>query len=261
MQTKFTELTDSQWQCIEKILEKEQGKRKRRHDLRRIMNAIFWITRTGVQWRNLDSKYPCWSIVYYYFNKWKRMNILKKLLSNFVKAERVRNGRQAEASRVAIDSQSVKKVSFIHLDTGIDGGKKVNGRKRHLVVDSLGLPIGISVTSAQVHDGQGGFELLWQVDESSDRLQIICADLAYRGEFSEVVENIYKWKIEITQKPESAQGFVPQKGRWQVERSISWLSFFRRLAKDYERTTASAVAFIQLAFCSIILARNPTLEI
>jgi transposase len=85
--------------------------------------------------------------------------------------------------------------------------------------------------------------------------------MAYRGEFSAVVEDIYKWEIEITQKPESQQGFVPQRGRWQVERSISWLNFFRRLSKDYERTTASAIAFLQLAFCSIILARNPKLEI
>ena len=261
MQTKFTELTDSQWQYIEKILEKEQGTRKRQHDLRRIFNAILWITRTGVQWRNLDSKYPGWNIVYYYFDKWQKMDILKKLLCCLVKAERIRNQREPGASRVAIDSQSVKKVSFIHLETGIDGGKKVNGRKRHLAVDSLGLPVAVSVTSAQVHDGQGGFELLWQLEKNSDKLSLICADLAYRGEFSTVVEDIYKWKIEIAQKPESQQGFVPQKGRWQVERSISWLNFFRRLAKDYERTTASAVAFIQLAFCSIILARNPPLEI
>src|ERR1700753_2634742 len=250
MQKKFTELTDSQWQYIEKIIEKEQGKRKRKHDLRQVMNAILWITRTGVQWRNMDSKYPNWSIVYYYFSKWHKRGFLKMLLSCFVRIERLRKGREGEASRVAIDSQSVKKVSFIHLETGIDGGKKVNGRKRHLAVDGDGLPIAISVTSAQVHDGQGGFELLWQVEQSTQRLQVICADLAYRGEFSDTVENIYKWKIEISQKPESAQGFIPQKGRWQVERSISWLNFFRRLAKDYERTTASAVAFIQLAFCS-----------
>lgn len=261
MQTKFTELTDSQWQYIEKILEKEQGKRKRHHDLRKILNAILWITRTGVQWRNLESKYPNWHIVYYYFAKWQRAGILKKILSCIVIAERVRNGRAPKASRVAIDSQSVKKVSFISMDTGIDGGKKVNGRKRHIAVDSLGLPIAISVTSAQVHDGQGGFELLWQLEQSCDRLSLICADMAYRGEFTDVVENIYKWKIEIAQKPESQQGFVPQKGRWQVERSIAWLNFFRRLAKDYERTVDSAIAFIQLAFCSIILARNPKLEI
>jgi putative transposase len=261
MQTKFTELTDSQWQYIEKILEQEQGKRKRRQDMRQILNAILCITRTGVQWRNLDSKYPGWNIVYYYFSKWQKKDILKKLLSCLVKTERVRNHREAEVSRVAIDSQSVKKVSFINLETGTDGGKKVNGRKRHLAVDSLGLPIAIGVTSAQVHDGQGGFELLWQLEESSDRLSLICADMAYRGEFSDIVENIYKWQIDITQKPESKKGFVPQKGRWQVERSFAWLNFFRRLAKDYERTTASAVAFVQLAFCSIILARNPALEI
>lgn len=260
MQTKFTELTDSQWQYIEKILEKEQGKRKRHHDLRRIFNAILWITRTGAQWRNLDSRYPNWNIVYYYFAKWQRLNILTKLLSDLVMAERIRNNRECKASRVAIDSQSVKKVSFISLETGIDGGKKVNGRKRHIAVDSLGLPIAISVTSAQVHDGQGGFELLWQLEERSDRLSLICADLAYRGEFSSAVEDIYKWRIEITQKPESPQGFVPQKGRWQVERSFSWLNFFRRLAKDYERTVDSAIAFVQIAFGSIILARNPNLE-
>jgi putative transposase len=261
MQTKFTELTDSQWQYIEKILENEQGKRKRHHDLRIIFNAIIWITRTGTQWRNLDSKYPGWNIVYYYFNKWQKMNILKKVLSQLVRSERIRNKREPEVSRVAVDSQSVKKVSFISLETGIDGGKKVNGRKRHIAVDSLGLPIAISVTSAQVHDGQGGFELLWQLEHSSDRLSLICADMAYRGEFSSAVEDIYKWKIEIAQKPESQQGFVPQKGRWQVERSFAWLNFFRRLAKDYEKTTASAVAFIQLAFCGIILARNPSFEI
>ena len=261
MQKKFTELTDSQWQYIEKIIEKEQGIRKRKHDLRRVMNAILWITRTGVQWRNMDSKYPNWSTVYYYFSKWQKQGFLKRLLSGFVRIERVRKGRDVEASRLAIDSQSVKKEAFIHLETGIDGGKKVNGRKRHLAVDADGLPIAISVTSAQVHDGQGGFELLWQIEQSTKRLEVICADLAYRGEFSDTVEDIYKWKIEISQKPESAHGFVPQKGRWQVERSISWLNFFRRLAKDYERTTASAVAFIQLAFCSIILARNPMLEI
>lgn len=261
MQKRFSDLTDSQWQYIEKILENEQGKGKRKHDMRKIMNAILWITRTGVQWRNLDRGYPYWQIVYYYFRKWQMMGILKKLLQTLVRSERLRMGKDPGASRVAIDSQSVKKVGFIHLDTGIDGGKCVNGRKRHLAVDSLGLPLAISVTSARVHDAKGGFELLWQVEGCSDRIQLVCADLAYRGEFSEVVENIYKGKIEISQKPESRQGFVPQKGRWQVERSFSWLNFFRRLAKDYEKTIGASMAFIQLAFCSIILPRNPDLKI
>lgn len=169
--------------------------------------------------------------------------------------ERKRHQKEAGPSRVAIDSQSVKKVSFMNLDTGIDGGKKVNGRKRHLAVDSLGLPLAISVSSAQMHDSQGAYDLLWQLEKKSERLAVVCTDKSYRGEFSAVVEGLYKWRIEITQKPESEQGFVPQKGRWQVERSFAWLNFFRRLSKDYEKTTASTVAFIQLAFCSIILAR------
>ena len=119
MQTKFTELTDSQWQYnIEKILEREQGKRKRQSDLRQVFNAVLWITRTGVQWLNLDSKYPSWHIVYYYFARWQRRNLLKELLSCIVTVERVRNGRESKVSRVAIDIQSVKKVSFIGAETG-----------------------------------------------------------------------------------------------------------------------------------------------
>ena len=255
MQTKFTELTDSQWQVIEKVIKEEQGERKRQHCLRSIINGILWITRTGAQWRNMESKYPKWEVVYYYFRKWTRMNIIEKLLILLVSAERVAHEREPEPSRVAIDSQSVKKVCFINLDTGVDGGKKINGRKRHIAVDSLGLPVAISVSPANMHDSEGGFDLLWQLEKNSKRLSVIYADMAYRGEFSKVVQNIYNWEIDISQKPESKQGFVPQKGRWQVERSFAWLNFFRRLSKDYEKTISSAIAFIQFAFCSIILAR------
>lgn len=131
----------------------------------------------------------------------------------------------------------------------------MNGQKRHLAVDKLGLPLGISVSAADIHDSMGGYDLLWQIEKSSNRIEFVRADGAYRGEFSKVVEQLYKWKMEITQKPESAQVFVPQKGRWQVERSFAWLNFFRRLAKDYEKTPIAAIAFVQLTFISIILAR------
>lgn len=149
----------------------------------------------------------------------------------------------------------MKKVGFVSIETGIDGGKKINGRKRHLAVDQLGLPLAISVSAADVHDSVGGYDLLWQIERNNKQMDIVHADGAYRGEFSRVVEKLYKWKIGIAQKPESRQGFVPQKGRWQVERSFAWLNFFRRLAKDYEKTPLAAMAFIQLAFISIILAR------
>lgn len=253
MQTKFTGLTDLQWQVIAKVI--DGNLRKRKYCLRLIVDAILWLTRTGSQWRNLESRYPQWEVVYYYFKKWRNDGTIAAILNILVRKERKDTGRQEGASMAAIDSQSVRKVAFTSLDTGVDGGKRVNGRKRHIAVDSQGLPLAISVSAANMHDGEGAFDLLWRIEKGNPNMQLIRADGAYRGEFSEVVTEIYKWKIDISQKPESAKGFVPQTGRWQVERSFGWLNFFRRLAKDYERLAASSMAFIQLAFCSIIFAR------
>ena len=173
--------------------------------------------------RNLDAKYPSWKVVYYYFSKWQKDGTWSYILSYLVEIERIRNSKFSKPSAVAIDSQSVKKCSFVSLETGIDGNKYINGRKRHLAVDTLGLPIVIHVSAANVHDGREGIELLWQLEKASERLQLIRADHAYLGYFSECV-NVYNWKIEISQKPESSKGFVPQSGRWQVERSFSWLN-------------------------------------
>ncbi len=154
---------------------------------------------------------------------------------------------------------------MISLDTGIDGNKQVNGRKRHLAVDTLGLPIALHVSAANKPDGVEGLELLWQLDKATSRLELIRADRAYKADFS-TYANYYHWQVEITQKPQSGQGFVPQKGRWQVERSgpatsvhrlHSWFNFFGRLGRDFEKTAASSLTFMQLAFIDIILARIP----
>lgn len=250
MRTKFTLLTDSQWQSIEKIV---TDKRKRKYCLRSILNGILWICRTGCQWRNLSGEFPYWQIVYYYFNKWKRTGLIEKVMLKLVRKERMRQGRNYAPSVAAIDSQSIKKSAFVSIETGIDGGKNINGRKRHFAVDSLGLPIAISVSAADVHDSIGAFDLLWRIDKVSHRMKLIRTDKAYRGAFSEIVENYYRWGMGITQKPPSVKGFIPQTGRWQVERSFAWLNFFRRLDKDHEKLPESAVAFIQLAFISILL--------
>lgn len=252
MQTKFTELTDSQWKVIEKFFD---SKRKRVHELRTIINAILWITRTGSQWRNMESKYPPWQSVYYYFRKWRKNRIWDEVLGHLVGNERESQGRNREASAVAADSQSVKKVAFISIDTGLDANKRVNGRKRHLAVDVLGLPLAIHIGPANVHDSVEGIELLWQIEEASSRIELLTADKAYRGEFEDIVTQIYGWRMETSQKPPSQKGFVPQSKRWQVERSFGWFNFFRRLARDYEKLPQSAMVFIQLAFVSIILAR------
>ena len=249
---RFTKLTDSQWEFIKELLD---NGRKRTYCLRTIIDAILKVTRTGTQWRNMDESYPPWQSVYYYFRKWQKDATWSKVLTYLVQKERVRQGRKAGASRVAVDSQSVKIGTLISFETGIDGNKKINGRKRHLAVDALGLPLALHVSAANIHDTDAGIDLLWQLEIASDRLELICGDKAYRGYFSTCAE-YYKWKVEISQKPESQKGFVPQSGRWQVERSFAWFNFFRRLAKDYEKTVQSSVAFMQTAFIDIILSRS-----
>lgn len=248
---KFSELTDSQWQSIADLV--DVAKRKRKNSLRSVLNAVMKVNSTGMQWRELDEKYPPWQSVYYYFRKWQKDGTFKLILRYLHQRIRLQLGRQAEPSMVAVDSQSVKKGPLVSQETGIDGGKNINGRKRHFAVDCIGLPLAIHVTAANVQDGQAGLDLLWQMDEGSKRLSLIHADRAYQREF-QVAASYYNWQVQITQKPESQKGFVPQKGRWQVERSFAWLNFFRRLDKDHEKTTPSAIAFNQLAFIVIILA-------
>lgn len=124
------------------------------------------MTRMGAQWRNLKSRYPYWQIVYYYFSKWNKRGPLCYLLNELVGCERERQEMESQASAGAIDSQSVKKVDFIVIETGMDGGKKVIGRKRYLAVDKLGLPLAISVSAAHVHDSKSGYDLLGQIEKS-----------------------------------------------------------------------------------------------
>ena len=248
---RFTELTDSQWKCIKDLVD---NGRKRKNCLRTIINAILKLNRTGCQWRNMDEKYPPWQSIYYYFRKWKKDGTWAMILIHLVEEERVATGREPTPSACAVDSQSVKKSAFISESTGFDGGKLVNGRKRNIAVDTLGLPIAVHVSSANTHDGEAGIELLWQIDEFSKRMKIIRADKAYGGYFKECA-SYYKWDVEISQKPENEKGFVPQTGRWQVERSFAWCNFFRRLSKDYEKLPESSAAFVQITFIDIILSR------
>lgn len=248
---RFTDLTDSQWKAIKDLV--DDG-RKRKNCLRTIFNAILKLNRTGCQWRNMDEKYPPWQSVYYYFRKWKKNGTWAAVLFKLVEKERVRQGREPRPSACAADSQSVKTGPFISESKGFDGGKLINGRKRNLAVDILGLPVAVHVSSANTHDGEAGVELLWQIDEFSKRMKVIRTDKAYGGHFKECAA-IYKWKVDISQKPESEKGFVPQSGRWQVERSFAWCNFFRRLSKDYEKTAESSAAFVQITFIDIILSR------
>jgi transposase len=246
----FIELTDNQWNIVKNHI---VTGRKIQKDLRMVLNCILKVTRTGCQWRNIDKAYGAWQSIYYYFNKWTKNGAFTAILNDLVKRERTRVGKEEAATAGAIDSQSVKQGTLMHLDTGIDGNKKINGRKRNILVDTLGLPMAIYVCAANVHDGQAGIELLPILPSVSKELELIRADSGYKGEFVTAAQYC-GYKVEISQKPPTEQGFVPQKGRWQVERAFAWMNAFRRLAKDYEKNVAVSVAFIQLAFASIILS-------
>ena len=252
MKDKFHEFTDSQWQILEEII---GDTRKRKHSLRIILNAIFWINNTGCQWRNLDSKYPVWQTVFYHFTKFKERGIWEQIQDSLVVSERERQGKEASPSLVAIDSQSVKKVQFVSIETGIDGNKYVNGRKRTIIVDKLGLPISVKVTAANISDNLAGILAIDKLKGKAPHLKKVAADKGYKQVFKEYVETSYEWVVEIAQKPESSKGFVPEKNRWQVERSFSWLNLRRRLFKDVEKTIESAEAMLEIAFTSIMLNR------
>ncbi len=169
--------------------------------MRTIVNAIFWINNTGSQWRNMESKYPPWQTVYYHFRQFKLRGIWEDLLDRLAIEERKRQERNDTPSLLAIDSQSVKCVQFIGADTGIDGGKKINGRKRTILtvrraVDTLDIPWAVKVTSAGLSDNQAGIQALEALKGKVPRLQKIIGDHGYKTTFIEHADKEYGWKIE-----------------------------------------------------------------
>ena len=255
MQIQFTELTDSQWDVVKVFLPHE---RKRKYCLRSVVNAIFWIHRTGCQWRNLPSQFPPWKSVYYYFFSWAGDGTWHQLNEGLVDLERYCCKKAPTASLVCVDSQSVKAGPFISEERGIDGNKRINGRKRHILVDTLGLILGVVVTAANKPDGTAGIELLKRCKSQFGRLKKILTDGVYTGTFAAFVTNELGIEVEISSRPPTAKGFVPIKKRWVNERTFGWFNFFRRLDKDHEKTTKSSESMILLANIQILVGRINT---
>ncbi len=212
MQAQFKELSDSQWSILEKILPK---KTKGKYELREIVDAILWILRTGSQWRNLPTCFPKYGAVFYHFRKWRFNATLRMLNERLNIMERKRQGKKDSPSMLSIDSQSVKVGAYIHEQKGLDGNKKVNGRKRHIVTDTLGLLWNRVVHPANEHDGTTGQRVIQPTVGYVHRLEKILADAAYQKSFKEWVgDNLLGLSLELSSKPPSVKGFIPVKWRW-----------------------------------------------
>ncbi|MEM8527826.1 MAG: IS5 family transposase [Bacteroidota bacterium] len=256
MQTQYERLTDSQWENIKEYLPVQ---RKRKYDLREIVDAIFWILRIGSQWRNLPECFPPWKSVYYYFSKWKKNGTLQRMNEGLNRKERVRQGKEPTPSMLNIDSQSIKGGPFISEDKGIDGNKRVNGRKRHIVTDTLGLVWFVVVHAANLTDGSMAHKVVEPLIGYLHRVQKILADAAYEKGFRDwVYANMLGVELELSSRPPSSKGFVPIKWRWIVEQTFGRFNFYRRLDKDHEKTIQSSEAWVLWQNCQTILYRLET---
>lgn len=247
-----TNLTDSQWLFIDGIL---RNKRKRKHSLREILNGIFYLLKTGCQWRMLPHCFPKWELVYYYFSKWKNdgtIELIHELLRDKVRKQA---GKQESPSLACIDSQSVKTTRIGGNYRGIDGGKKIKGRKRHIITDSMGLLLAVVVHAANVHDSKGASDVIALLKYRFSRLVKIVADGGYRGELIEKTKTAYGWILDIVLRKDDSPKFAVIPKRWVVERTFAWFESYRRLSKDFEYNTNTSEAMIQLAMIKLMLNR------
>jgi putative transposase len=252
-----SDLTDEQWQLISPIVLIAGPRRghPQEIDLRRVVDACLYIARTGCQWDNLPGDYPNSDSVYYHWRKWCRDGTWQRINETLRQQERQRQGRAAEPSAAIVDSQSTK-TTEAGGERGYDAAKKVNGRKRHLVVDTLGNVLAVVVHAADIQDRDGAKLVFAKLSQATkDALQKLWADGGYRGQLVEWVKDNLNAILEIVEKEAGQRGFKLLPRRWVVERTFAWLGRYRRLSKDYERCLECSEGMVYLASIHTLLKR------
>ncbi|HET6244549.1 MAG: IS5 family transposase [Bacteroidetes bacterium] len=252
MKTYPTNLTENQWQIIENIL---NDNRKRKHKLRDILDAIFYLLKTGCQWRMLPKEFAPYNTVYFYFRKWKHNGLIEEIHECIRGIIRKKSGREESPSAACIDSRSVKTTRSGGLYRGVDGGKKIKGRKQHIITDTMGLLLVVVVHAANIHDSQAAKDVINKLRGRFNRLTKIFADGGYRGELIEYVKKLFGWAIEIVLRTDKEKQFIVLPKRWVVERTFAWFESYRRLSKDFEYHTDTSETMIQLAMIRLMLNR------
>ena len=251
-----SDLTDQQWELVEPLLPPvKSGGRPEKHPRRLIVDAILYVVRTGCSWRQLPADFPPWETVYWYFARWEQAKVTEKILAAVREQLRIAEGRNPEPSAGLIDSQTVKGADTVGRDSrGYDAGKKINGRKRFIVTDTLGLLITVVVCTASRQDRDGAKPVLLRAYLTSP-VRFLFADTAFAGRLLEWTARILRTTIHIVRKPAGQQGFTVIPRRWAVERTLAWLTAHRRLARDYERDPAVSEAMIRWAAINTMTRR------